>query len=196
MKNNVVITEKPDWVSWDEIHDVLMASHAENRSKGIVMSFPLMKGEEIQKKIGDEGKMLVALDGKKVVGTSGIIIKRSNLWCGEKNESYADCVFASVLPGYNGLGLFKKLDCMREKIALEMGINKMIGDTHEKNRHRLEIAKKAGYKFVGMRFYKDHFNVVMVKWLEGCPYSDLYCKWRFYKSWLYNKIRYGFLLNK
>ncbi len=181
---DIQIIEKPDWVSWDDIHEVLMASHADNREKGIVMSYPLLPGNEIKKKLGENGKMLVAIAGGKVVATSAIMVKKLKLWCGSVDDVYADCVFASVLPEYNGMGIFKKMDLMREDLARRMGLNKMIGDTHEKNQHRLRIAKKAGYKFVDFRFYKDHCNVVMVKWLDGCPYSDFQCNMHF----LYRKF--------
>lgn len=152
MNQNIQIIEKPEWVSWNDIHEVLVKAHAQNRANGINMKKPTLPGEKIAEEIGDEGKMFVALDGRRVVGTSAIVVKRKSYWCGGKQERYACIYFASVLPEYNGQGIFKKLDLKREKESLSMGIDKMLGDTHERNQHRLKIAQKAGYKFVDSNF--------------------------------------------
>ena len=176
-KENIVITEKPDWVSWDDIHEVLMAAHAENREKGIVMSFPLLPGEAIKEKIGNEGKMLVALDNDKLVGTAALIHKQTSFWFGKHQFGY--CCFDSVIPEYNGLGVYKQLCVEREKMVRKMGIELMLLDTHERNKRAILIDKKSGYKKISLKFYKDHYSVVMVKWLNECPYSDFQCNIHF-----------------
>jgi GNAT superfamily N-acetyltransferase len=187
MNQNIQIIEKPEWVSWDEIHNVLWKAHEKNRQNGIIMALPTLPGNLIREKIEGHGKMFVALDGEKVVGTAALAIKQYSLWCGK--GSYAYCCFASVLPEYNGKGIYKALDLRREELALSMGLVSMIGDTHENNQHRLDIAKKAGYKFVDYKYYKNHYNVVMVKWLNGCPYSEFRCKIEFHKRKLKVKIK-------
>lgn len=187
MNQNIQIIEKPEWVSWDEIHNVLWKAHEKNRQNGIIMAFPALPGEKIREKIEGHGKMLVALDGEKVVGTAALAIKQYSLWCGK--GSYAYCCFASVLPEYNGKGIYKALDLKREELALTLQLTRMLGDTHENNKHRLDIAKKAGYKFVDYKYYKNHYNVVMVKWLNGCPYSEFRCKIEFHKRKLKVKIK-------
>ena len=108
------IIEKPEWVSWDEIHDVLWKAHAENREKGMIMTLPSLPGEQIREKIkAGRGKMFVALDDRKVVATAAVMVKNSNLWCG-KGE-YAYFCFASILPEYRGRGLYKQLYIYRER---------------------------------------------------------------------------------
>ena len=188
-KGEITIMEKPDWVSWDEIHEVLVKSHAPNRDNGINMRKPSLPGEKIAEEIGKDGKMLVALDGRRVVGTSAIVVKRKSYWCGVKEDKYGCVYFASVLPEYNGLGIYKKLDMRREQESLLMGADKLLGDTHENNQHRLEIAKKAGYKYVDYKFCGDHYNIVFVKWLNGCPYSDFRCWYEFNKRKLILKVK-------
>ena len=103
----VQVVEKPDWVSWDEIHDVIWKAHESNRQQGINMRFPALPGEDIRKRVEGNGKMFVALDGKKVVGTAAIRIKKADLWCGKGD--YAYLCFASVLPEYSGQGIYKQL---------------------------------------------------------------------------------------
>lgn len=188
-KGEITIVEKPDWVSWDEIHEVLVKSHAQNRENGINMRKPSLPGDKIAEEIGDEGKMFVAMDGRKVVGTAAIVVKSKSLWCGRKQDRYACLYFASVLPEYNGRGIYKKFQLRREEEATSMGVDKLLFDTHENNRHVLEINCKNGYKYVDYRVLGDHNNVVMVKWLKGCPYSDFRCWYEFNKRKLILKVK-------
>lgn len=189
MDNSIQIVEKPDWVLWDDIHEVLVKAHAQNRANGINMKKPTLPGERIAKEIGNEGKMFVALDGNRVIGTAAVVPIIKSYWCGKNVDKYACVHFDAILPEYNGKGIFKKLDIEREKTALSWGIDKMMGDTHEQNYHRLEIAKKSGYKFVDCKFCGDHYNVVWVKWLNGCPYSDFRCWYEFHKRKLILKVK-------
>lgn len=186
--NVIQIIEKPEWVSWDEIHKVIWKAHATNREKGMNMAFPSLPGEKIKEKIEGNGKMYVALNGKKVVGTAAIKIKNANLWCGRGD--YAHCCFASVLPEYNGEGIYKMLSEKREEQARNMGLVCMMFDTHEDNSKVIGINKKNGYMPVDISVMKDHYNVVMVRWLNGCPYSDWYIKWQFMIRKCYKKLRY------
>lgn len=170
-ETQIKVIEKPDYISWDAIHDCLWEAHAKNREQGIFMKYPSMKGEEIKEKVGD-GTFFVALDGDKVVGTAAMLSKKPRLWCGETDEEYAYFCFASVLPAYSGLGIYKSLCELREEIAKAKGYTKILYDTNEKNMKQLSIALRNGYHKVGIKYYQDHFNVLMVKWLAPCPYSD------------------------
>lgn len=187
-EHQIEILEKPEWVSWDEIHNVLWRAHEQNRQNGIKMAFPALPGDKIREKVEGHGKMLVAMDGQKVVGTAAIIIKKVNIWCG-KGE-YAYCCFASVLPEYSGMGIYKSLNINREENALRMGLKRMMFDTHEHNKRKIEGDYKAGFKLVDISVWKDHYNVVMVKWLNGCPYPNWYCKMQFYIHKWYKKFRF------
>ena len=192
-KEDILIIEKPDYITWDEIKSCIWNAHSENRSKGIMMGNPSLPADEIRKIIENNGKMLVALIDGKVVGTAAITRKRASLWCGKKNEEYAHFCFASVLPQYKGKGIFKLLEIKREQMVLGMNINKIMTDTHENNIKRLNIAKKNGYKFVDYKVCKDHFNIVLVKWLYGCPYSDFVCSLMFTWYKLGRSIKYKWL---
>ena len=174
MDKSIRILVKPDYVSWDDIHDVIWKSHEENRKNGVIMRYPSLPGSEIEKKIGADGKMLVALteDGK-LVGTAAMMQKKAKLWFGENDFAY--CCFASILPEYNGKGIYKEMCRLQEEMARGEGLNMMMFDTHEKNARNLGHSVKAGYRFVDLKFYRDHYNVVMVKWLDGCPYSRFWC---------------------
>lgn len=184
---DIQIIEKPDWVSWDEIKQCLMNAHAENRSKGIVMRKPSLPASEIEKEIGDAGIMLVALDGPKVVGTAALLIKEKNTWYNIGICGYL--CFAAILPAYNGKGIYKRLCEKREEIAKKKGIDRLFFDTHHKNQHVISINKSQGFKCVDVKMLRDHWNVVMFKWLNGCPYSDTRCWVEFSGRKIYKIIR-------
>ena len=188
--SSIQIIEKPEWVSWDDIKQCLYEAHSVNRAKGISMAHYQWSAEKIQESLGENGFMLVALDGDKLVGTAGIGEKFGNKWYA--NGRYAYECYASVLPEYAGKGIYKMLEIRREEKAKEEGYDVLIGDTHSKNTHRIEIALKNGFRLV--RFFraasKDHYSVVIVKWLNGCPYSSFYCWIKFEVSKLQALIRF------
>ena len=182
MADNIQIMVKPDWVTWDDIKQCLVDAHAVNRTKGINMAHYQWPAEKIKESLGEKGVMLVALDGRRLVGTAAIGDKIGKTWY--NRGPYAYICFDAVIPEYSGRGIFKLLESKREQLARNLGYKTLVFDTHSKNVHRQEIAKKNGYKPV--RFFrassKDHYSVVMAKWLNGCPYSSFYCWIKFQVS--------------
>lgn len=178
MDSSIQIIEKPDWVSWDDIHEVLDKAHVENRAQGINMNHPALSGDEICKEIGDTGVMMVALDDQKVVGTAAIIPKNIHKWYAHGRVAYM-CL-AGVLPSYQGLGVYRKLMEKREQIAKTQDYHVLTFDTHMKNTNVQMFAKNNGYKYV--RFFRTKYNhnfVVMAKWIDGCPFTDGFIRRRF-----------------
>lgn len=188
MDSEIQIIEKPDWVTWDEIRDVLWKAHAKNREKGIIMSYPSLSGEEVKNKIGENGVMFTALDGNKVVGTLALIKRSSNKWYNKGQYGYM--CFGAVLPEYSGKGIYRSLYELAEATAKQDGLSVLSRDTNERNARMLKITKKEGYHFVELKAYKDHFNIVRTKWLDKCPYSDWYINLRFALSKIKTKLRY------
>lgn len=186
--SNIKIVEKPDWVSWETIHEVLVAAHAENRSKGVIMAYSVQPADQIAK-ICSKGVMFVALDGDKVVGTAAIILQKENRWYYKGVVAYM--TFAGVLPEYAGKGIYKQLSVTREQRAMDMDISVVMGATHEKNYRRLEIEKQLGAKFVQLRAGQDHYNVIFIRYLKGsCPFPDWYISIMFNASKILYKLRY------
>ena len=186
--DSIVILEKPDSVSWDDIHDCIWNAHAENRKNGIYMKFPSLSGDQIRNKVGDVGRFFVALSNGKVVGTAAVIKKKETLWCGKPNEEYAYFCFASVLPDYSGLGIYRKLCELCDSVAKEFGCSKILYDTHEDNLRQQIISKKNGYHKVSYKYCKDHYNVVYVKWYGGCPYCELWI----FLMYMYDRFKIRF----
>ena len=184
MDRKIQIVEKPDWVSWDDIKHCLIDAHEANRDKGINMAHYQWPVEQIKSSIGDKGIMLVALDGQKVVGTAAIMENKGHSWFAQGTFAYLG--FASVLPEYNGMGIYKQLTQQRERIALMRGFDTLQFDTHWRNKRVQDIAIKNGYHKVALFRAQsgDHFNVIMVKWLKRRPYSSIYCRYRYIRSWV------------
>lgn len=187
--STIQILEKPDWVTWEEIKTCLLDAHASNRESGIDMNHYHWPAEKIKESLGDNGIMLVALDGKRVVGTAAVADKEGNAWY--VKSKYAYLCFAGVLPSYRGSGIYKDLTKRREEYAQKKHYEVLLLDTHSRNKRIQEIARKNGYRRV--RFFRakagDHYSVIMVKWLSVCPYSRFYCEWKYQLSKVYAILR-------
>ena len=194
MSEKIEIIEKPEWMSWDVIHDVVWRAHAHNRENGIVMRYPSLQGDEIRQHLEGRGKMFVALYGTTVVGTAAYLIKDSSLWCGKGKYGYY--CFAALLPTYRKMGIYPKLCEIREKELIKQGVRRILMDTHEGNKRELTIAKKQGFIPVDFLVRKDHFSVLMVKWLDGCPYPTIICKVQFLMRKWFRKTKVMFLVLK
>lgn len=194
MDQNIQIIEKPEWVSWEEIHQVLWKAHEQNRQKGMHMRLPSKSAEELQKFFEGKGKMFVALDGEKVIGTLALMIKEGKQWYNRGQYGYA-CLGA-VLPEYSGKGVFKALYDKMEDEARSLQLPVITRDTHENNARMLKISKQEGYRFVSYKACIDHFNIVRAKWLKDCPFPTWYIKFRFLLSKFYLKTRFKMVPGK
>ena len=185
----IQIMEKPEWVSWDDVHEVLWKAHEQNRNKGILMSYPSLSGEEIKNKIGESGQMFVAMEeGNRVLGTLALIKKTGTQWYNAGQYGYL--CFGAVLPECSGKGVYRSLYKLAETTAKEMGLTVLTRDTNENNARMLKITKQEGYHFVECKAYKDHFNIVRAKWLDKCPYPVWFIELRFVISKIITKTRY------
>ena len=187
MSTDIQIIEKPEWISWDDIKQCLEESHSVNRERGINMIKYRWTVEKIRESMGINGVMLVAIDGKKVVGTAALGERERETWYVKGRYAYMS--LACVLPQYSGCGIYKKLLSRREEIAKSRDYSVFLLDTHEKNTKIQNIAKSAGYQCVSYFNVTDHYNVIMAKWPAGCPYSETYCKFRVCLSWINSRIK-------
>lgn len=189
MKNNIQIQEKPDWLSWDDIKQCLFEAHAINREKGINMANYQWPAEKIKEYVGDNGIMFVALDGDKLVGTAALAEKQGYHWYTKGKCGYL--CFACVIPSYSGLGIYHSLLKKREDFARTQNFDVLYYDTHCKNEKILSFGEKNGFRKV--RYFqtksKDHYSIVMTKWLNGCPYSKFYCWWKYSVSKVKTKLK-------
>lgn len=188
--SDIRIVEKPDWVTWEAVRECLLAAHDANRGHGIVMAHHQWSAEKMRDSLRDGGVLFVALDGEKLVGTAGLGRVTPRFWY--ETGKCGNICFDSVLPDYAGQGVFRQLDVARERFAREQGYEILLFDTHARNLHRQRIARKAGYRLARyFRAYsRDHFNVVLVKWLKGCPYSAAGVRVRFWLAKGLTRLQY------
>ena len=179
-RNEIVVLEKPENVSWDEISSVLKQAHAENVKNGIVLPYPALPPEELYAKTeGRGGKLFVAMHNGKVVGTGAVAIIEKQFWCGK--GKYAYCFLDAVLPEYRGKGIYRQIVNWQEKYAESVGVDRMLFDTHEQNKRMIKISQKNGYRLVEFRVRGGRNSVVLVKWLNDCPFSRLRCFLKYVK---------------
>lgn len=179
---DIRVIEKPEFISWDAIHNILWKAHENNREKGIIMKFPSLPGEEIQKRIEGKGKIFIALINGELVGCVAFIIKDKKTWY--NNGKYFYFCFEGILPNFRGLGIYKMLCEVREKACQEHSINTYVFDTNEKNKRVIEINEKNGFRKVGVKNRGDRYSVTLARWKGDCPYSKIYCMYKYCKSYL------------
>lgn len=188
-KENIIIREKPDSISWEEIRQCLIDAHAENRAKGINMTHYQWPAEKIKSFIGDDSVVLVALDDSKLIGVLALNTIEKKKWYVTGKCGYVG--FGAVLHEYNGQGVFRKLYDTIEEKARKKGYDMLIRDTNERNKRMLKISKKEGYSYVDYMVGNDHNSIMSAKWLGECPFSTCYCKRRFLLSKYKAKMTYA-----
>lgn len=179
---DIRIIPKPDNISYDDIHELLLEAHKKNYKNGIVLRYSQMVGDEIMKKLGDEGQCWVAMDGDKLVGTTSVTFFQGKNWW-NKGKKVAHGCFTGILNQYQGIGILEDMNALKYDFTLAHGADMNQGDTAENNHTILKVLGKDGYKVVAFFAPQntDHYSVRIVKWLNGCPFSDEYinkrCKW-------------------
>lgn len=187
----IKVMPKPDWVSWDDIHKLLMAAHKRNIEKGMTMNTTTMSGEDLKKHLGDEGRCFVAFCGDQLVGTTSVSISVGKKWF-DKGKIVSKGAMSAILPKFQGMGILEEMNELRDAYIVEKGVQVMEGDTPEENMVVRKFVERNGFKEV--RYFpasqQNHFSVYFVKWLEGCPFSDKYIKRYFTISKILTKIQY------
>ena len=188
-EDNISIVEKPEWLSWDDIRNHLIEAHAGNRERGINNSRYGLPADEIRDFIGENGRMLVALDGEKLVGTLGLADKKTGAWF--TRGRYAYFCFGATNAEYAGHGIYSRLSQQLEQTAIALNYKTLLLDTHYKNMRLQAIAKRNGFRLVSFAATpdRDHYYVVMVKWVGKEPHSPLYCHIRYLLSKLRTYIK-------
>lgn len=189
--DDIVVMPKPDWVSWDDIHELLLAAHKKNIEKGIVMNTVTFSGDKIKEYLGKDGRCYVAFCGDKLVGTTSVRIDMGKKWY-NKGLKIAKEGLTAVLKKYQGLGIVGEMNKCRDKYLDEIGVEALVGDTAEDNTIIRKLVADNGYKEV--RYFpaahQNHNSVEFVKWLNGCPFSDKYIQRKFSISKRLTKLQY------
>lgn len=187
----IKVMPKPDWVSWDDIHELLMAAHKRNIKKGMTMNTATMSGEDLKKHLGEEGRCFVAFCGDQLVGTTSVRISVGKQWY-DRGKIISKGALSAILPKYQGMGILEEMNELRDAYIAEKGVQVMEGDTPEENMVVRKFVARNGFKEVRYfpAVHQNHFSVYFVKWLEECPFSDKYIQRKFNISKRLTKLQY------
>ena len=180
--SNIIITEKDKNESFDDIKELLTLSHKNNIDEGILMNSQTLDSDEIKEKIGKDGVCFIAKEKDKLIGTNSIRFIEKNSWYA-KGKTPND-IFAAIHPDYQGKHINTLLMNKAFNYLKEKNYSLVTLDTAANNKKAIQIYKHQGFKLVKYTKYKDsnHYSVIMVKWFDICPYSNIYCKYQYYKS--------------
>lgn len=190
MEKKIDICIRPDWVTYEDIHNLLAVAHEENRRQGFVVKTSEMDAEALEKHIGPEGRCFVALDGDQLVGVTAVrIVSRSRRFV---KGRVADQILSAVRPGYTGMRISSSLHEQVIAFAREHGLNQIEFRTAENNHKMQKVGLKWGFHYVDFVLYpnQDHYTAVLSKWLDGCPYSAGLLKGYYELKKAYTKFRW------
>lgn len=175
----IQVIDRPDSISWDQIHELLNTAHSRNLSDGIVMRTALISGDELAERVGKDGYCFVALEDGRLVGTISLKFLQRDHWYHKGTIAYS--MMLGILPEASGKGIYSMLKARLNEVSREHGVNVVEIDTNERNRKIMEISERHGYHKVRIKASHKvrHYSVVMVKWLDGCPFSERYCRFRY-----------------
>lgn len=187
-QSEIQIVEKPDWVSWEDIHNLLVEAHNENVSNGMIMRTVTQTGAELEERVGS-GVCYIALEKGKLVGCAAIAVKDINTWF-HKGQA-AKLMLGAILPNYQGCGIYDMLQEKRYEYAKQYGVKVLMMDTAEHNTKMQHILKGKGFRYVSCFAspYSKHYSVVMAMWFDGCPFSKLYCWFKYHIKKIRLKIQ-------
>lgn len=186
----IEILPKPEYVSWNEIHDIIYKAHENNRKNGVDIRNAHLSGEQLKDSLGEDGVCFVATDGGKVIATCSAAFRTLNTWYA-RGLKLGYATLDAVLPEYSGRHIYSHLAKVREEFIRSKDCAGIYMHIAEGNVIRRQIAEKEGYcrVSIGRTSYNPHNYLVYVKWLGKDPYPICYIRLRFFLSWLILRIR-------
>ncbi len=186
----IQIEEKDDSISYEIIHQVLEKAHQKHKENGFVLKTSKLSGEELKKRIGENGKCFVALHDGKVVGTLSVRLVKRNTWYAK--GIIPDYILAGILPEYQGKHINTMLSNKAFDYSKNNGFDRIELDTAEKNKQAIKVYQHLGFRLVDFKAFSgaDHYSVVMIKNFYKFPYSKVYYSLRFLIKKYYIKLRY------
>lgn len=169
------VIKKPDYISIDDIADVLHDAHKVNSANGMHFSAAVNTGAELMEHVGEDGQFYVIMDGEKPCAVGAVKYRKWNKWfC--KGELCGDIMLVGVKEQYKGMGLSRKLFQTIEEDAFKR-CSILTMNTAERNTIMLNSRTRDNWIYVDSFSHEgtDFYSVMLAKWKDHCPYSKIYC---------------------
>ena len=171
------IQQKPEWISYDEIVDVLKDAHTDTADKGMHFTALTQTPEETEKRVLEHnGVFFVALSqDNELLGVGAILFhKKGHSWY-NRNKPYAAITMVGVRKKVKGKGISNGIYREMEKLGFSR-VNILTMNTAENNKIVLESNFRHGWKYVDVKSWSntDFYSIAMAKWKDGCPYHKLF----------------------
>ncbi len=183
-KLDIQIIKQPEWVTDDQIVSLLHNAHQTTLQKGMHYSVIDQNGQDIRRRIGDNGVFFVALiDNKILAGVSGISFCPEGAEWYIKGKPYAEIKLEGVREEYKGLGINGMLHRAIYDYAYNY-VDILITQTATQNKIMQNADKKRGWHYVDYvsRKSTNYYSVVMAKWKTAPPISSIYCHYKYFCS--------------
>lgn len=192
LDENLVIIPKPDFISWQEITQLLHLGYSERADEGLNYSATHQSVEKTIERVGN-GVCLVALLNGKLIGTEtyNLIEKKKLKWKRwYQDEEYYYLHSLTVHPDYKRKGIGLKIRNYIRDEAIKNKVGSLISDTSEHAKWLIRWYERLGHKKVGCVSHSgtNYYSVVMRTSISGKSYSDSYRIFRFYISCFFCRI--------
>ena len=163
---------KPDWVSWEDIQQLLLKANKVNEKNGFSMVGLTSSPEELEKEV-ENGLCVVAMHGDKLVGVSACSFNCTQRWY-NKTEKSARKFMSGIMKSYQGCGILGEIDKVLDNYIKNSGCGFIVASTAVMNTAIRKQAQLGGYKELTYISFPDtlYYSVIFGKWLNKCPFSD------------------------
>ena len=185
---DIVVREKPDEISWEELANLQHRAHERNIANGVKMKIASCTAAELCNDVSD-GITLVAQDvSGRLVGMASICTRTVNRWWHHGKGAYLCCM--AVAPEYQNRGVYKALNKRMGEMITNQGISVAFLNTHVNNKIARHAYEKEGFRLV--RFSPGggpgYYSVEYAKWYDGRSKNKYLCKLMFLASELLVRI--------
>ena len=180
-QDRIEIKFKDNSVSWERLTELLHAAYKTNADNGMNFAAASQTVEQTIKRVGD-GRILLAFDGLKLVGTITCKIKKDgNSWYKKGINGYI-YQFA-VLPEYRKNGIGDMLLQGAYEYFEKNNAKGIILDTAEKAERLINYYKRQGFIPVDYTHWSGtNYNSVILRKSLGIEHDDKYCEKMFGKA--------------
>lgn len=163
---NIRISQKPEWLRWDDLAACQQRAHESNKARGVNMQCADLSGITLKNTLRD-AITLVALDeSDTIAGMLSIEFRQVKRWW--YNGCAAYICYVAVTPEFKGRGIYKSLSNSADEIVRNNGVDVEYLNTHIDNTIAIRVYENDGYSKV--RFSPgsgtDYYSVEMAKWIN------------------------------